>query len=84
MPVNLKPAKPGSYEGKRDYLTVETLLYKVEQYLFLVQVGAPEQPINDATKIHASPHCSRRRQRELNLKYLRTIKYLSSSLPSRV
>jgi Retrotransposon gag protein len=51
MPLNLKPAKPGSYEGKRDSLTVETWLYQVEQYLALVQVGAPETPINDVTKI---------------------------------
>jgi hypothetical protein len=51
MPLNLKPVKPGSYEVKRDSLALETWLYQVEQYLALVQVGAPETPINDATKI---------------------------------
>ena len=51
MSLNLKPAKPGSYEGKRDSLTVETWLYQVEQYLALVQIGAPSTPINDVTKI---------------------------------
>jgi hypothetical protein len=51
MPLNLKPAKPSSYDGKRDSLTVETWLYQVEQYLSLVQVGSPETPINDETKI---------------------------------
>jgi Retrotransposon gag protein len=51
MPLNIKPAKPGAYEGKRDSLTVETWLYQVEQYLALVQVGAPETPLDDVTKI---------------------------------
>jgi Retrotransposon gag protein len=51
MPLNLKPAKPSSYDGKRDSLTVETWLYQVEQYLALVQVGSPETPINDETKM---------------------------------
>jgi hypothetical protein len=51
MPLNLKPAKPSLYDGKRDSLTVETWLYQVEQYLALVQVGSPETPINDGTKM---------------------------------
>jgi hypothetical protein len=51
MPLNLKPAKPSPYDGKRDSLTVNTWLYQVEQYLALVQVGSPETPINDGTKI---------------------------------
>jgi hypothetical protein len=51
MSLNLKPAKPGSYEGTRDSLTVETWLYQVEQYLALVQIGAPSTPINDVKKI---------------------------------
>jgi hypothetical protein len=53
MSLNLKPAKPGSYEGKRDSLTMETWLYQVEQYLALVQIGAPSTPINDVKKITA-------------------------------
>jgi hypothetical protein len=51
MPLNLKPVKPESYDGKRDSLTVESWLYQVEQYLALVQVGAPETHINDVRKI---------------------------------
>jgi Retrotransposon gag protein len=51
MSLNLKPVRPGSYEGKHDSLTVETWLYQVEQHLALVQIGAPSTPINDVTKI---------------------------------
>jgi hypothetical protein len=51
MSLNLKPVKHGSYEGKRDSLNLETWLYQVEQYLVLVQIGAPSTPINDVTKI---------------------------------
>jgi hypothetical protein len=43
--------QPGSHEGKRDFLTVETWLYEVEQYSGFVQIDAPEKPINDAKTI---------------------------------
>eukprot|EP00171_Calliarthron_tuberculosum_P018338 IDg18338t1 len=49
--INLKPNKPEPYEGNRDYLVVNTWLYKVEQYLVLVQLCNPGVPLTEENKI---------------------------------
>lgn len=49
--VNLKPKHPESYDGKRDFLTVSTWLYKVEQYLLLVQINNPGISFTEENKI---------------------------------
>lgn len=48
--INLKPNKPDSF-GKRDYLVVNTWLYKVEQYLALMQLGNPGVVLDDGNRI---------------------------------
>ena len=37
----LKPKQPDSYDGRRDYLSVNTWLYKLEQYLSILMVLNP-------------------------------------------
>lgn len=49
--INLKPNKPEPYDGKRDYLVVNTWLYKVEQYLVLAQLSNPGVPLTEANRI---------------------------------
>lgn len=49
--ISLKPNKPEVYDGKRDFLVVNTWLYKVEQYLVLVQLSNPAAPLTDANRI---------------------------------
>ena len=49
--ANLKPSKPGPFEGKRDSLTVETWLYQVDVYLNLLQVANPNVVIDDGTRV---------------------------------
>lgn len=49
--INLKPNKPDSYDGRRDYLVVNTWLYKVEQYLALTQITRPGVMLDDSSRI---------------------------------
>lgn len=49
--INLKPNKPESYDGRRDFLVVNTWLYKVEQYLVLVQLSNPGVQLTEGNRI---------------------------------
>ena len=49
--IKLKPNKPEPYNGKRDFLVVNTWIYKLEQYMLLLQVNNPTQPLSEANKI---------------------------------
>lgn len=49
--INLKPNKPDTYDGRRDFLTVNTWIYKVEQFLNLSQLSSPETLITDLNRI---------------------------------
>ncbi len=51
VPINLKPNKPEPFDGKRDYLVANTWLYKIKQYLALLQFGNPRSHISEETKI---------------------------------
>ena len=48
---NMKPNKPEACNGKRDCLVVNTWLYKVEQYLGLVELSSPGMTLADANRI---------------------------------
>lgn len=50
-PICLKPNKPDPYDGLRDFLIVNTWLYKMEQYLVILQLGNPGQVLSEANKI---------------------------------
>lgn len=49
--ITLRPNKPERYEGHRDFLVVNTWLYKMEQYLALVQLGNPNVQLTDGNRI---------------------------------
>lgn len=49
--INFKPDKPEKYDGKRDYLIVNTWLYQLEQYFNLLQFSIPDREITDTSKI---------------------------------
>lgn len=49
--INLKPNKPDTYDGTREYVTVNTWLYTIEQYLSLTQLSSPNTPLTDHNKI---------------------------------
>lgn len=49
--INLKPSKPDTYDGTRDFLVVNTWLYKVEQYLSLTQLSSPNVAITYHNRI---------------------------------
>ena len=49
--INLKPNKPVCFNGSRDFLVVNTWLYKVEQYFVLVQVANANVVLSDANRI---------------------------------
>lgn len=49
--INLKPNKPETYDGRRDFLAVNTWLFNVEQYLLLSQLSNPNVPIADESRI---------------------------------
>lgn len=49
--INLKPNKPEPFDGRRDYLVVNTWLYKIEQYLTLVQLSNPGLPLSEGNRI---------------------------------
>ena len=49
--VSLEPSKPESFDGKRDCLVVNTWLYKVEQYLNLVQLTSPGMVLTHGNRI---------------------------------
>lgn len=48
--INLRPNKPESFAGSRDFLTVNTWLYKMTQYFSLMEL-ANSSSISDHTKI---------------------------------
>lgn len=48
---HLKPNKPETYDGRRDYLTVSTLMYTLEQYLNLSQINSPNVSLPEGSKI---------------------------------
>ena len=47
----LEPKKPESFDGRCDYLMVNTWLYKMEQYLVLLQLFNPVTPLSDNNKM---------------------------------
>jgi len=49
--INLRPNPPEKYGGKRKYLAVCTWVYKMEQYLNLMQMMAPGVVLNDNNRI---------------------------------
>lgn len=49
--INLKPNKPETFDGRRDFITVSSWLFKVEQYLSLTQLSNPAAPISDQNRI---------------------------------
>lgn len=49
--INLNPNKQEPYGGQRDYLVVNTWLYKGEQYLTLVHLSNPTVVLIDANCI---------------------------------
>ena len=49
--INIRPNKPECFEGKRDFLAVHTCLYKIEQYLELIQVSHSYTSLSDHDKI---------------------------------
>lgn len=49
--INLKPNKPECYDGKRDFLTVNTWIYTIGQYLSLTQLSSPSIQITEHNRI---------------------------------
>lgn len=49
--VNLRPNRPDKYNGKRDFLTIITWIYKVDQYFSLSQIANPGADILEDAKI---------------------------------
>ena len=49
--INLHPNKPEPYDGKRDYLIVHTWLYKVDQYLTLMEITNPTVGMTEQRRI---------------------------------
>ena len=49
--IMLKPNKPEPYDGRRDYLVVNTWLYKIEQYLIIAQLSKPSNVLSDGNRI---------------------------------
>ena len=49
--INIRPNKPECFERKRDFLAVHTWLYKIEQYLKLIQVSHSHTSLSDHDKI---------------------------------
>lgn len=47
----LKPNKPSTFDGKRDFFSVNSWLHKVNEYLLLVQIGNQQQELPDNVKI---------------------------------
>lgn len=49
--VYLKPNKPETYGGRRDFLSVNTWMFKVEHYLALYQLNDTNDPIFDENNV---------------------------------
>lgn len=49
--INIRPNKPDSFDGRRDFLMLSSWLYKVAQYLTLIHVSNPTTPIPDETRV---------------------------------
>lgn len=49
--MNLKPNKPDLYDGKRDFLAVNTWIFKIQQYLSLAALSNPATQLTDENRI---------------------------------
>lgn len=49
--INLKPNKPDIFDGKREFLTVNTWICTIDQYLTMAQLNIPNAPRTDETNI---------------------------------
>lgn len=49
--ISLKGNKPETFNGNRDFLGVNTWLYKIEQYLALTQISSPQVTLTDLNRI---------------------------------
>lgn len=49
--INIRPNKPDTFDGKRDFLSVSTWLFKVQQYLSLIVLSNPNSVISDDNRI---------------------------------
>lgn len=49
--INLKPNKPEAFEWHRDYLVVNTWLYKIEQYIAIILLSNPNVTFTDEKRI---------------------------------
>lgn len=49
--INLKPNKPDLYDGKRDFLAVNTWLFKIQQDLSLAALSNPSVKLTDENRI---------------------------------
>ena len=49
--IMLKPNKPEAYDGRHDYLVVNTWLYKIKQYLISAQLSKPSNVLSDGNRI---------------------------------
>ena len=47
----MRPNKTDNYEGKRNFLSVQTWIYKIEQYLLLIQASQPDCQMTDTNRI---------------------------------
>lgn len=55
--INLIRNKPGSYGGKRDFLMVNTWLFKIQQYLYVSVLSNYAVSISDSDKIMFATFC---------------------------
>lgn len=42
--INLRPDRPEKYSGKRDFLLLNTWIYKLEQYVVFMKMSKPRIP----------------------------------------
>ena len=49
--INLHPNKPEANDGRKDYLVVHTWLYKIDQYLTLMEITNPAVVLTDQSRI---------------------------------
>lgn len=49
--INLRPYRPEKQDGKRDFLTINTWIFKIYQYLSLMRITNPGIAITEESKI---------------------------------
>lgn len=49
--INLRPNRPEKYSGKRDFLIINTWIYKIDQYLSLMQISNPGTNVTEECQI---------------------------------